>query len=607
MKSLIKIFLVVFLTLGFYSVRFPLSFAEQNRKIDDLTALNGEQPTADINETVRRITSLFPKAEGKILSIEDNIVRINLGKKNGITTQIRLTVFREGKEFFHPVTKVVMGRYEIPLSLLEIKEVGEETSLGVILDKKESIKIEDKVRITSGRIRLAFLFREGTDRDAVSAFYESLEGSGRFNILDDEKVRAVIGKDILSSIQDKKIEAKDEIKKLGKALEVEGIIFLDARPNPKGSLLKANLIHTFDGKSLGTYEVLIPVSQKQEFEFPLPVRRDYWRSFDFDYKARLMGIGDLDGDGKKEIVISDGTRIRIYRIEDYNLSEIWSDKERTKDNHINIDIADINRNGKPEIYVTNHDDYLNSFVIEYRDGEYRRIWDKVPLFFRVMNIPGKGETLIAQDLDDNIHEYSSKEDRYVKGNPLKLPPGIEIYGFAFVDWGKNGYYQLLYIDEDDYLNLYTLDGIKLWRSKDRYGGYVLSFERTHWTVEKKIEKVKVKGRIIVRDYPEENRQKAVIIKNIPLTYFFVEFKGYREAEVACLNWNGSDMVSEWRIGKIEGFIADYGVGDLTNTGKDNLFLLMNPTIVGGKFILKQGLFDTLSGKSRLLLYHFPKG
>lgn len=602
MKSLIKIFLVVFLTLGFYSVKFPLSFAEQNIKRDDLTALNGEQPTADLNEAVRRITSLFPKVEGKILSIEDNIVRINLGKKNGITTQMRLTVFREEKEFFHPVTKVVMGRYEIPLSLLEIKEVGEETSLGVILDKKESIKIGDKVRITSGRIRLAFLFREGTDRDAVSAFYESLEGSGRFNILDDEKVRAIMEKEGLKKIDSL---AEEEIKKIGNALNVEGIIFLETKHAPKGPFLRADLIHTFDGKNLGTYEATITTSGKRDIEFPLPERRDYWKAFDLNYRARLLGIGDLDGDGRNEIVISDGTRIRIYRLEDSDLSEVWSDKDRRGDNHVSIDVADINRNGRAEIFVTNYGDSLSSFVIEYGDGGYRRIWEDIPLFFRVTDIPEKKEALIAKELDGKIHEYLPKEGGgYIKGNPVKLPDKVDIYGFTFIDWRKKGAYQVLSIDDDEYLELYKAEGERLWKSRERYGGYALYYKRPHWIIEGKLEKTWIKGRILVKDY--EKIQKAIVIRNIPITYTFREFRGYREAEVIGLTWDGSEIMEEWRIGKLNGFIADYGVGDLLGNGKENLCLILSPTIMGGKSILMPGLRDVISGKSRLLIYYLPK-
>lgn len=602
MKGLLKIIFVAFVILGFSTVHSSPSTTEQIIDKGDQTTSNGEQSFSGLDETATKIASLFPTVEGKILSTEGNTVRIHLGKRNGISSQMRLAIIREGKEFFHPVTKVVMGRFETSLGLLEIKEVMEETSLGLIIEQKEEIKIGDMVRITSGRIRVAFIFSEGTDRDTLVAFYEALEGTGRFRILEDEKVTVAMEKDGLKKID---TEAKEEIKRLGRALDLEGIIFLEIRPTHQGAFFKADLIHTFDGNHLGTYEAFAPSYQKKDVEFPLPERRDYWKAFDFDYRARLLGVGDLDGDGRSEIVTSDGTRIRIYRFEDSNLVEVWSDKDSKGDNHIAIDVADINRDGKAEIFITNYGDSLNSFVIEYRDNDYKRIWDKVPLFFRVTNIPGKGETLLAQGLDGNTHEYFSKERGYIKGNSIKLPASVEIYGFTFVDWGERGHYQILSIDEDDYLNLYSSDGERMWRSKDRYGGYVLSFERPHWIIENKMEKVRIKGRIITRDYGD-GRQKAITIRNIPITYIFRDFRGYKEAEVFSFSWNGSEIVEEWRIDKLNGFIADYGVGDLAGNGKENLCLILNHTLMAGKSILMPGLRDVISGKSRLLLYNLPK-
>lgn len=602
MKNFLKIILIAFLILGFSAAYYP-SLATKDPELD-LGSENVERPSGGLDEIVRKIESLFPKVEGKIISVEENTVRVNLGAKNGISPQMRFEIFREGKEFFHPTTKAVMGRFETKLGLLEVKNVMDETFLGLILEKKEGINTGDKVRITSGRINIAFIFTERADKDAVGSFYEALDGTGRFRIIEDEKVRSAIEKDGLKRIT---ADTKEDIKRLGMTLDIEWIVILETRPTPKGPFLKADLIHTFDGK-LRTYEAFIPTFEKKAIELPLPERKDYWMAFNFDYRARLLGIGDLDGDGRNETVISDGTRVRIYRFEGSNLLEIWADKERVVDNHIAIDIADINRDGKAEIFVTNYSDYLKSFVIEYRDGEYKRIWDNVPLFFRVINIPEKGETLIAQGLDSDIYEYSSKESGYIKEKPLKLLPGVGIYGFAFVDWERKGSYQLLFIDEDDYLNLYSLDGGMIWKSRDRYGGYVLSFDKRSHRITEEGEKVRVKGRIIIKDYPEEKREKAIIIRNIPLTYLFREFRGYKEAEVTCLSWNGSEMMGEWRIGKIDGFIADYGAEDLTNIGKGNLCLLMNPTIriIGGKSVRMPGLGDVISGKSYLLLYNFPK-
>lgn len=561
-----------------------------------------EGPSIGLDETARKIASLFPKVQGEILSTEESTVKINLGIRDGISPQMRLTILREGKEFFHPVTKVVMGRFETILGLIEIKDVMEGTSTGIILEKKEEITKGDKVRITHGKIRIALIFSDGLDRDAAGAFSDALEGTDRFRVLEEETVKKAMEKEGLQKIGP---ESKGEIKILGRSLDTEGIVFLEIKPASKGLLIRADLVHSFDGKHFGTYESPILTSQKRDMDFPFPERKDYWKAFDFNYRARLLGMGDLDGDGREEIVISDGTRIRVYRVEGSDLLEVWADKYRRGDNHIAIDVADINKNGRAEVFITNHGESLDSFVIEYRDGEYRRVWNNVPLFFRVIHIPGKGETLIAQGLDGNIHEYSSKDGGYIKEKPLKLPLKVEIYGFAFVDWDGMLDYQILSIDDDDYLNLYNPDGVGIWRSKEHYGGSLLSYEKPHWIIEGKLEKKWVNGRIIIKDYGD-GKQRAIVIRNIPITYIFRELRGYREAEVIGLRWNGMEIVEDWRIGKLNGFIADYGIGNLSNDGKENLCLIMNPTLMAGKSILLPGLKDVISGKSSLLIYNLSR-
>lgn len=600
MKKLFRMTFIIFLLL--HSLSFAIEQTAENKKNN---VPDEQQTLSNIDEIARKVANLFPKVEGKILSLNGNMVSINIGSKNGISQGIRLGIFREGKEFFHPVSKQLMGRFETPIGIIEVKEVNEDSASCLILEKKDEPKIGDKVRITSGKIVIALILSDKIEKNTAANIYDAFEDTGRFRIVEDEKIMTVLKKEGIKSLG---LDKEEEIKRVGKDLNAEGIVFLDIKTTAKGPYLKAEFVHAFDGKHLGSYDAIITLSEKKEIELPLPERKDYWKSFDFDYKARLMGIGDLDGDGKNEIVISDGTKIRIYRFESSNLFEIWADKGNAADNHIAIDVADINGDGKAEIFVTNYGDNLRSFVIEFREGGYERIWNNVPLFFRIIGIPGGGRSLIAKDPNGNINEYTYSEGKYIKGKPLRLPPDIDIYGFAFVDWDKTGSAMVLAIDENDYLNLYNKDGEKIWRSKERYGGYSLFYERAGSLPFEKTERVMARGRIIIRDYGDEGRQKAIVFRNVPLTYLFREFRGYSTSDVMWLTWNGFDMAEEWRIGKIDGFVADYAIGDITNTGKEILCLLMNPTIriIGGKSVRMPGLGDVISGKSYLLLYNFPR-
>jgi len=65
--------------------------------------------------------------------------------------------------------------------------------------------------------------------------------------------------------------------------------------------------------------------------------------------------------------------------------------------HINIDVADINGAGRPQIFVTAmRSGKVISYVLEFYDGSCRRIVE-MPGFLRVVKYPGKGYVLIGQD------------------------------------------------------------------------------------------------------------------------------------------------------------------------------------------------------------------
>ena len=89
------------------------------------------------------------------------------------------------------------------------------------------------------------------------------------------------------------------------------------------------------------------------------------------FLARAVTYGDFEGNGKPVYAFSDGTRLHLYRNEPSGWHEVWTETTGMHDaiklewfglssqadpastmQHINIDSADINGNGRPEIFVT---------------------------------------------------------------------------------------------------------------------------------------------------------------------------------------------------------------------------------------------------------------
>ena len=69
-----------------------------------LTASAATAQTSPIGVLVDQILSLFPKVDGDVLEVQDSTVTLSLGKKDGLTPGVELSVYREGRELRHPRT-----------------------------------------------------------------------------------------------------------------------------------------------------------------------------------------------------------------------------------------------------------------------------------------------------------------------------------------------------------------------------------------------------------------------------------------------------------------------------------------------------------------------
>ncbi len=65
-----------------------------------------------------------------------------------------------------------------------------------------------------------------------------------------------------------------------------------------------------------------------------------------------MDIGDVDGDGRNEVVLMEGSDIVVYRFQDQRLLKLATFSSPDRDRFIAVDVADINQNGRAEIFAS---------------------------------------------------------------------------------------------------------------------------------------------------------------------------------------------------------------------------------------------------------------
>jgi hypothetical protein len=325
-----------------------------------------------------------------------------------------------------------------------------------------------------------------------------------------------------------------------------------------------------------------------------------------------MAVGELTGDGTMKLAISDGQGVYIYDIEKAGIKQVASIPGLTTDDIIAVDAADINKNGVAEIFVTNYTKSgLRSYVLEYRDGKFVKIWDEVPLHFRVIEGPDGTAQLYAQasgdtmPFDGPVRKYTWQGNRYVPGEVVPLPKAFpNLYGFTLADMDGDGAPKILVLDHLDYLRVFDRGGAEIYRSSERYGGTELALEyyaeRSGPASRSGIEpkRILIQGRMFFQDIMGDGKKQLVVPRNTPSTGYVFQTRLYDKGKILGLNWDGVGMQAVWETREVPGYIADYALVDPDGSGNRKLVLL----------VVQTGMFGVARSRSSVVLLDLrPRG
>jgi len=139
-------------------------------------------------------TKAFSPLEGLVIAAEGTMLYLDIGESAGAQVGQEFTIFRKGEEFYHPITRKALGRYEEVLGHAQVRTVHPRFSeaLYVPIDGKPVPQADDGIRITRGRIKVAItpvldLSEAKTKADLRRVpylFAVGLEGSKRFQVAD---------------------------------------------------------------------------------------------------------------------------------------------------------------------------------------------------------------------------------------------------------------------------------------------------------------------------------------------------------------------------------------------------------------------------------------
>jgi len=548
----------------------------------------GVEEFTSVEELAVSIASYFPKVQGEVTGVQGDRLTLALSTKDGLMPGMVLTLWRDSKDILHPVTGAVIGRTEEEVGTVEVTSVADTSSTAVVKKKLKDPQPGDKARITPRKINIAILPLRAENPEIIQRLTERLSELGRFSVLGNEKVAVFI--------KDRKQRDSALVKEMGTVFGLDAVISLAIYPSSEGKqMVTARIFYTEDASQLDTIVAMLDLKAGKQVlgeirPFFVPIKEEKSITPELPFAARYFVTGDFDGDGNLEYAFLDAERLHIYRLEPTGWHEVWTENvssdyypiaseprdQMTESipppsgiHYINIDAADINGDGKAEIFVTA---MLNgkvfSYVVRYQDGAFRRVAN-IPGFLRVINYPGRGIILVGQDYDPVAFfagapkQYTWSGGKYMPGPELSLPRGVTLYGFTFANFGELNPLLVAFGDEDRVI-VYSKNA-PLWKSEEQYTvvdtyvykpvtGIAAVMSKPAAESDKNL-RVRLQGRIVAMDINNDGRDEILLPKNIGQSFL----SSYSGAELHGLRWTGARLDDVWGIKDLPGPVLDFQV------------------------------------------------
>lgn len=296
----------------------------------------------------------------------------------------------------------------------------------------------------------------------------------------------------------------------------------------------------------------------------------------FNEQLNGLAAGDLDGDGAVELVTIGDSRLYAHRLKQGRWIKMAEYDGIGK--FIGVDMADVNGNGRKEIFVTNFDNTegrVISFVMEWNGKSLQRIAGQLPWYFRAVDLAGRGKVLVGQKQNlgnrftPGIYEMTYQAGKYGPGDRLPLPRKLNVFGFAYGAVRSPDKSEAITYNPGGYIALLDRRGGEALVSTETYGGgsnTIVFNDEDQYDVQ---DYIYLSPRIHLHDLDGDGIQEMLVINNensVPGGGTLVRRRYYKKGRIEWLGWHGGGIRSTMQSLDVARFIADCALVDIDGNG-----------------------------------------
>jgi len=313
-----------------------------------------------------------------------------------------------------------------------------------------------------------------------------------------------------------------------------------------------------------------------------------WKSRSFDTKIRGLSLGDVDGDGKNETIFIDKSNVFVFRYMERKFKKIAEIEKEDSLRYLGVDVADINKNNKDEIFVTAISPNSNrvlSFVLEWNGTGFVRTNEDINMFLRVLKNPTKKEPILIGQKQATLRDIFSKKGvyemewitdsdggSYEPATRITLPKKVNIYGFTTGDVLNDGTEKIVLFDRSGRIRISDTEGSEIWLGDNTYGGSDIFIDIPDPSgASSDFERKYLHPRIHIADVDYDGKNEVIAVSNDDFAgNVMARMRSFSNGRVDSMSWDNDNLQNEWTTGKITGYISDYVIGDIDSDGRNEL-------------------------------------